>query len=122
NTPASEKYACCPLPPYLEDSGCVLEDEDHGGRPLRDVSFHLLKLYSDRHYDLDQLLDPRSVTSDPLDFRLSWHLWVVLRALNFSHLSQQSQGVLSAGYAAQLESQGLWHWAIFILLHQPDTK
>ncbi|XP_068024646.1 nuclear pore complex protein Nup98-Nup96 [Melanerpes formicivorus] len=122
NTPANEKYACCPLPPYLEDSGCVLEDEDQGGRPLRDVSFHLLKLYSDRHYDLEQLLDPRSVTSDPLDYRLSWHLWVVLRALNFSHLSQQGQGVLTAGYAAQLESQGLWHWAIFILLHQPDTN
>ncbi|NXF89899.1 NUP98 protein, partial [Eubucco bourcierii] len=48
NSPASEKYACCPLPPYLEDSGCVLEEEDHGGRPLRDVCFHLLKLYSDR--------------------------------------------------------------------------
>ncbi|NXX51457.1 NUP98 protein, partial [Tricholaema leucomelas] len=120
NSPASEKYACCPLPPYLEDSGCVLEEEDHGGRPLRDVSFHLLKLYSDRHYDLDQLLDPRSVTSDPLDYRLSWHLWEVLRALNFTHLCQQSQGVLNVGYAAQLESEGLWEWSIFILLHQPD--
>ncbi|XP_009989585.1 PREDICTED: nuclear pore complex protein Nup98-Nup96 [Tauraco erythrolophus] len=120
NTPECEKYACCPLPPYLEDSGCVIEEDD-AGRPLRDVCFHLLKLYSDRHYDLDQLLDPRSVTSDPLDYRLSWHLWEVLRALNYTHLFKQSQGVLNASYAAQLESEGLWEWAVFVLLHEPDT-
>ncbi|XP_074672849.1 nuclear pore complex protein Nup98-Nup96-like [Strix aluco] len=121
NTPECEKYACCPLPPYLEDSGCVTEDDDNAGRPLRDVCFHLLKLYSDRHYDLDQLLDLRSVTSDPLDYRLSWHLWEVLRALNYTHLFKQSQGVLNASYAAQLESEGLWEWVVFILLHEPHT-
>ncbi|RMB89601.1 hypothetical protein DUI87_34024 [Hirundo rustica rustica] len=122
NTSECEKYACCPLPPYLEDSGCVIEEDDNGGRPLRDVCFHLLKLYSDRSYELDQLLDPRSVTSDPLDFRLSWHLWEVLRALNYSHLSQQSWGVLNTSYAAQLESEGLWEWAVFVMLHEPDTQ
>ncbi|NWY52916.1 NUP98 protein, partial [Chionis minor] len=122
NTAECEKYACCPLPPYLEDSGCVIEEDDNAGRPLRDVCFHLLKLYSDRHYDLDQLLDPRSVTSDPLDYRLSWHLWEVLRALNYSHLFKQGQGVLNASYAAQLESEGLWEWAVFVLLHEPDTQ
>ncbi|XP_062423496.1 nuclear pore complex protein Nup98-Nup96 isoform X5 [Rhea pennata] len=121
NTPEYEKYACCPLPPYLEDSGCVIEEDDNTGRPLRDVCFHLLKLYSDRHYDLNQLLDPRSITSDPLDYRLSWHLWEVLRALNYTHLFKQSQGVLNASYAAQLESEGLWEWAVFVLLHEPDA-
>ncbi|KFR16686.1 Nuclear pore complex protein Nup98-Nup96, partial [Opisthocomus hoazin] len=120
NTPECEKYACCPLPPYLEGSRCVTE-EDNAGRPLRDVCFHLLKLYSDRHHDLDQLLDPRSVTSDPLDYRLSWHLWEVLRALNYTHLLKQGQGVLNASYAAQLESEGLWEWAVFVLLHEPDA-
>ncbi|NWI19266.1 NUP98 protein, partial [Crypturellus soui] len=121
NTPECEKYACCPLPPYLEDSGCVLEEDDNTGRPLRDVCFHLLKLYSDRHYELNQLLDPRSATCDPLDHRLSWHLWEVLRALNYSHLPRQSQGVLNGSYAAQLEAEGLWEWAVFVLLHEPDT-
>ncbi|XP_052555226.1 nuclear pore complex protein Nup98-Nup96 isoform X3 [Tympanuchus pallidicinctus] len=120
-TSESEKYACCPLPPYLEGSGCVIEEDDNAGRPLRDVCFHLLKLYSDRHYDLDQLLDPRSITCDPMDYRLSWHLWEVLRALNYSHLCRQGQGVLNASYAAQLESEGLWEWAVFVVLHEPDT-
>ncbi|OXB66599.1 UNVERIFIED_CONTAM: hypothetical protein H355_011858, partial [Colinus virginianus] len=73
------------------------------------------------HYDLDQLLDPRSITSDPVDYRLSWHLWEVLRALNYSHLCRQGQGVLNASYAAQLESEGLWEWAVFVVLHEPDT-
>lgn len=49
NTLESEKYACCPLPPYLEGSGCALEEDDSANRPLRDVCFHLLKLYSDRY-------------------------------------------------------------------------
>uniref|UniRef100_A0A2I3GV67 Nuclear pore complex protein Nup98-Nup96 n=1 Tax=Nomascus leucogenys TaxID=61853 RepID=A0A2I3GV67_NOMLE len=69
------------------------------------------------HYDLNQLLEPRSITADPLDYRLSWHLWEVLRALNYTHLSAQCEGVLQASYAGQLESEGLWEWAIFVLLH-----
>ncbi|KAH0625336.1 hypothetical protein JD844_033863 [Phrynosoma platyrhinos] len=92
-----DTYACPPLPPYLEGSGCLIEEgELH--HPLRDVCFHLLKLYSD-----------------------SWHLWEVLRALNYTHLSEQCQGVLNASYAAQLESEGLWEWAVFVLLHTPSA-
>ncbi|XP_032076064.1 nuclear pore complex protein Nup98-Nup96 isoform X2 [Thamnophis elegans] len=120
-SPDGERYACPPLPPYLEDSGCVAEN-DNAQRTLRDVCFHLLKLYSDRCYDLHQLLDPRSVTADPLDHRLSWHLWEALRALNYTHLSEQCQGVLNASYAAQLEREGLWEWAVFVLLHTPNAQ
>uniref|UniRef100_A0A803TVZ6 Nuclear pore complex protein Nup98-Nup96 n=1 Tax=Anolis carolinensis TaxID=28377 RepID=A0A803TVZ6_ANOCA len=117
----SEKYACPPLPPYLEGSGFLVEEGD-AHHALQDVCFHLLKLYSDRCYDLHQLLDPRSITADPLDHRLSWHLWEALRALNYTHLSEQSTGILSASYAAQLESQGLWEWAVFVLLHIPSRE
>lgn len=117
NTCEGDKYACPPLPSYLEGSGCVVEEEKDPQRPLQDVCFHLLKLYSDRHYGLNQLLEPRSITADPLDYRLSWHLWEVLRALNYTHLSEQCEGVLQASYAGQLESEGLWEWAIFVFLH-----
>ncbi|XP_025029555.1 nuclear pore complex protein Nup98-Nup96 isoform X1 [Python bivittatus] len=121
DSPDGERYACAPLPPYLEGSGCVVENNS-SQHPLRDVCFHLLKLYSDRCYDLHQLLDPRSITADPLDYRLSWHLWEVLRALNYTHLSEQCQGVLNASYAAQLEREGLWEWAVFVLLHTPNAQ
>lgn len=85
-------------------------------------ALRVASVFLSRSYELDQLLDPRSVTCDPLDFRLSWHLWEVLRALNYCHLSQQSWGVLNTSYAAQLESEGLWEWAVFVMLHEPDTQ
>ncbi|KAM5319872.1 nuclear pore complex protein Nup98-Nup96 isoform 3-T3 [Glossophaga mutica] len=122
NTSEGDQYACPPLPSYLEGSGCVGEEERDSRRPLQDVCFHLLKLYSDRHYDLNQLLEPRSITADPLDYRLSWHLWEMLRALNYTHLSEQCEGVLQASYAGQLESEGLWEWAIFVLLHIENSS
>ncbi|XP_029029419.1 nuclear pore complex protein Nup98-Nup96 isoform X2 [Betta splendens] len=112
------KYSCAPLPPYLEAEQPDLEDKDQ--QPLYDLCFHLLKLYSDRHYSLQHLLDPLTVTWERLDHRLSWHLWSVLQALHYTHLSISRQGLLHASYAAQLESAGLWHMAVFILLHIPD--
>ncbi|XP_062261704.1 nuclear pore complex protein Nup98-Nup96 isoform X7 [Platichthys flesus] len=117
------KYACAPLPPYLEAEKMDMEEEEEeeeSKRPLYDLCFHLLKLYSDRHYSLQQLLDPLTVTWERLDYRLSWHLWGVLQSLHYSHLSASRQGLLHASYAAQLESAGLWHMAVFILLHIPD--
>uniref|UniRef100_A0A8C9VDT0 Nuclear pore complex protein Nup98-Nup96 n=1 Tax=Scleropages formosus TaxID=113540 RepID=A0A8C9VDT0_SCLFO len=119
-----EKYACSPLPPYMADSGLgndELEEIVEPKRQLYDICFHLLKLYSNRHYSLQQLLDPCTVTMDQLDHRLSWHLWNVLQALNYTHLSPQCQGLLHASYAAQLESVGLWEMAVFVLLHIPDS-
>ncbi|XP_036283837.1 nuclear pore complex protein Nup98-Nup96 isoform X9 [Pipistrellus kuhlii] len=47
NTSESDRYACSPLPSYLEGSGYVDEEEQDSRRPLQDVCFHLLKLYSD---------------------------------------------------------------------------
>ncbi|XP_068187416.1 nuclear pore complex protein Nup98-Nup96 [Antennarius striatus] len=116
-----EKYACAPRPPYMESEELDMEEEaEECQRPLHDLCFHLLKLYSDRHYSLQQLMEPLTVTWERLDYRLSWHLWSVLQALHYTHLSASRQGLLHASYAAQLESAGLWHMAVFILLHIPD--
>uniref|UniRef100_A0A673NKE5 Nuclear pore complex protein Nup98-Nup96 n=1 Tax=Sinocyclocheilus rhinocerous TaxID=307959 RepID=A0A673NKE5_9TELE len=120
-----KRYACPPLPPYVDELELLGLDEEmdetESKKPLYDICFHLLKLYSDRHYSLQQLLDPSTVTADHLDYRLSWHLWNVLQALNYNHLSTSCQGLLHASYAAQLESAGLWEMAIFVLLHIPDS-
>ncbi|XP_019903834.2 nuclear pore complex protein Nup98-Nup96 isoform X2 [Esox lucius] len=120
-TDEGQKYACAPLPPYLDQSEQLdMEEEDEDKRPLYDICFHLLKLYSDRHYSLQQLLDPLTVTHERLDYRLSWHLWSVLQALHYTHLGLSRQGLIHTSYAAQLESAGLWDLAIFVLLHIPD--
>lgn len=74
-----------------------------------------------RHYSLQQLLDPTTVTAKQLDYRLSWHLWNVLQALNYTHLSVPRQSLLHTSYAAQLESAGLCEMAAFVLLHVPDS-
>uniref|UniRef100_A0A8C7HUD4 Nuclear pore complex protein Nup98-Nup96 n=1 Tax=Oncorhynchus kisutch TaxID=8019 RepID=A0A8C7HUD4_ONCKI len=116
-----QKYACAPLPPYLDQSDQPDMEEEESKRPLYDICFHLLKLYSDRHYSLQQLLDPLAVTWDRLDYRLSWHLWSVLQALHYTHLSPARQGLIHTSYAAQLESAGLWDMAIYVLLHIPDN-
>lgn len=46
------RYVCPPLPPYLDDSQPVGMDlgegEEPDKRPLYDICFHLLQLYSDR--------------------------------------------------------------------------
>ncbi|XP_004391777.1 PREDICTED: nuclear pore complex protein Nup98-Nup96 isoform X3 [Odobenus rosmarus divergens] len=47
NPSEADRYACSPLPAYLEGSGCVVKEEENSQRPLQDVCFHLLKLYSD---------------------------------------------------------------------------
>ncbi|XP_036443331.1 nuclear pore complex protein Nup98-Nup96 [Colossoma macropomum] len=119
------KYACAPFPPYVDDTELLGLDEEmedtESKKSLYDICFHLLKLYSVKHYSLQQLLDPSTVTADQLDYRLSWHLWNVLQALNYTHLSLPRQGLLHASYAAQLESAGLWEMAVFVLLHIPDS-
>lgn len=45
------KYACAPLPPYMDDveQEPLEEMEDpECKKPLYDICFHLLKLYSDK--------------------------------------------------------------------------
>uniref|UniRef100_A0A8C4R700 Nuclear pore complex protein Nup98-Nup96 n=1 Tax=Eptatretus burgeri TaxID=7764 RepID=A0A8C4R700_EPTBU len=121
-----EQYAPPPLPPYVEQGfyhhSCDDSSANEPGPPVRDACFLLLKLYSDWHYDLQQLCDPSSITADPLDYRLSWHLWTVLQGLDYTHLPVRKQGLLHASYAAQLEAAGLWEWSVFVLLHIKDAR
>ncbi|XP_038674987.1 nuclear pore complex protein Nup98-Nup96 isoform X3 [Scyliorhinus canicula] len=120
-----QRYARYPLPPYLEDTNIDLievPENDEKGELHQDICYHLLKLYSDRHYELHPLLNPRTVTADHLDYRLSWHLWMVLQALNYTHLSDKHQAMVHTSFAAQLEAAGLWEWAVFVLLHIPNSQ
>ncbi|XP_078401075.1 nuclear pore complex protein Nup98-Nup96 isoform X1 [Cetorhinus maximus] len=120
-----QRYARYPLPPYLEDTDIDLIEVPESGKegdPHQDICYHLLKLYSDRHHELHLLLNPRTVTPDHLDYRLSWHLWMVLQAMNYTHLSEKHQAMVHTSFAAQLEAVGLWEWAVFVLLHIPNSQ
>ncbi|KAG8230236.1 hypothetical protein J437_LFUL010864 [Ladona fulva] len=117
-------YAPPPAPHYLEaEQICQkMEIGGSGKLPYYDLCFHMLKLYSCRSHSLEALLNTATHTPDPLDVRLSWLLCVSLNALGYTHLSAEALASLHQGMAALLESHGLWHWALFPLLHLENPK
>ncbi|KAF6205861.1 hypothetical protein GE061_020035 [Apolygus lucorum] len=40
--------------------------------------------------------------------------------LGYSHVSSYSACLVHTSFASQLEAHGLWHWAVFVILHHPD--
>ncbi|TRY63912.1 hypothetical protein TCAL_05590 [Tigriopus californicus] len=85
-----------------------------------DVSYHLLKLYTNRSHPLESILTPATHTSDCLDYRLAWLLAKVLRSVGYNHLSKEKEDELHLSFGSQLEDLGLWHWSVFALLHLAD--
>lgn len=102
-----------------------------------DVLYHLLLLFSDENYPLENVIDSLTLNT-PLNFELPWLLYIILsRAYNvrhfqdydanFSNKNPEKKGLsiignqLTLDFASQLESSGLWHWAIFVLLHLQHT-
>uniref|UniRef100_A0A1B6CZW3 Nuclear pore complex protein Nup98-Nup96 n=2 Tax=Clastoptera arizonana TaxID=38151 RepID=A0A1B6CZW3_9HEMI len=104
-----------PHPEYYTNAN--MEWEATSGKPVYDICYHLLKLYSNRTHSLEPLLNPAAYSPDSLDYRLSWLMLLMLESLGYSHLSEYSVAHVHTSFAAQLESHGLWHWAIFVLLH-----
>lgn len=118
---AHGKYCCPPLPPYLEDDVDAQQVMEEKQFVVYDVCYHLLQLYTRRSHPLERVLCPTTSTPDQLDHRLSWLLYQGLRAVGYDHLSDFQACSLHVNFAAQLEALGLWQWAIFVLLHIPDS-
>lgn len=107
----ADEIVAAPSPPYATEYGVASEP------PIQDVRFHLLKLYSKRSHRLEALLNPATHTTDPMDFRLSWFLMQTLKTLGYRHCSPLAEAQLTTSFAGQLELQGLWQWAVFVLMH-----
>ncbi|EZA58163.1 hypothetical protein DMN91_011854 [Ooceraea biroi] len=119
NTTETEVYAATPEPEY---KGSDYDTELSNGKRVYDLCFHLLKLYCTGNHDLGQLLNPLSYTANPLDYRLSWLIQQTLVALGYTHLSDHVTALTHTNFATQLEAHGLWHWAIFVVLHLRDSS
>ena len=91
-------------------------------RELYDTCFHLLKLYCDDKYSLADIISPLNHNSNQMDYRLSWHLAMALVSLNKQAISRGCLETLHESYALQLQTIGLWHWSIFILMHINDDS
>ncbi|GAA6038823.1 hypothetical protein JCM8097_002913 [Rhodosporidiobolus ruineniae] len=111
----------------------------------QDPAFHLLKLFTSPTHALESALAPRNFGSSPADYRLPWHLYLILsRVLRWRDFEDREDVVagedgdeamggkdgeervegnsvgadgMTVSYAAQLEGMGLWEWAAFVLLH-----
>lgn len=115
---SDEFHAQPPTPPYTES----YQPQRGYDKPIEDVRFHLLKLYSKRSHPLEALLNPATHTADSMDFRLSWLLLQTLEAIGYRHCSHLAANQLHVSFASQLENHGMWHWAIFVLMHIDDQK
>lgn len=125
-----------PLPAYLEKpetapaySTTWSSSPDAPVDPL----FQLIKIFTDPAHPLELALLPRNFGPSPIDYRLPWHLYIlfsrVLRTRDFEdrvEVGEVEEGVegnspradmVTESYATQLELQGLWQWAVFVLLH-----
>ena len=52
----------------------------------------------------------------------SWELQQVLESLGYTHLSESYHCLIQSSFASQLETYGLWEWAVFILMHIKDHR
>lgn len=110
-------YAKPPYPPYCNSN---LSDQVDLENSIFDVRFHLLKLFSSKYHPLEPMFNPATYTDDNLDYSMSWFLMRVLSSLGYSHVSEEAACLVHSSFAAQLEAEGLWYWAIFVLLHVPN--
>lgn len=114
----SEKFYAAPPRPYYAENNLKTNISVNS----YDLRFHLIRLYSRRNYPLEPLLNPSTYTSDPMDYRLSWLILQTLESLGYNHCSELSESQIHLSLANQLESHGLWQWAVFVLLHIKDES
>lgn len=98
-----------------------------------DILWGLLKILADERVPLQNVLTTKWADKIHDDYRLPWQLWSLMSRRRIRDFSvtpdQKAHGItpneraheLTVNFAAQLEAQGYWHWAMFILMHLLDT-
>ncbi|RNA23314.1 nuclear pore complex Nup98-Nup96 isoform X1 [Brachionus plicatilis] len=107
-----------PVPSYIEER----VSDGQNSPDLFDTCFHLIKLYCNSEYPIENIVLPQNHGSNQLDHRLTWHLTMALQALQYNHITKFSMETLHNSFASQLQSTGLWHWAVFVLMHIDDDQ
>ncbi|KAK7681366.1 hypothetical protein QCA50_015457 [Cerrena zonata] len=132
-----------PIPWYREETAT---DDSHflWKLPVEptppDALFSLIQLFSQPQCTLSDILAPLSFSGSPVDYRLSWHLYIILsRSLRIRDFADRGEpeldtsdnrdddikveghsptaDLLANSYANQLEKLGLIQEAVFVLLH-----
>jgi nuclear pore complex protein Nup98-Nup96 len=114
-----------PLPPYLEKPGPLTTEWEMSTEPT-DILYGLIRLYSNITISLEEVLRARDASPCPTDYRLPWHLYLLLaRVLQKRDFEDRdieedysaTADAMTASYATQLEAAGEWRWAAFVMLH-----
>lgn len=116
------------------------------GQATEDGLFHLIRLPMDPTLQLDVALNPRGFSPSPMDYRLPWHLYIllatVLRKRDFGDRAEIGRGNMededemesaplgtsvlaqsvTLSYASQLEYIGEKEKALFVLLHLEQAE
>lgn len=109
---------------------------DTAGEDAVDILWGLLKLYADRELNLEEVLAPTNSTTN-IDYRLTWQLRTILakkgvRDFSGGKVHRHPDGTdefiagstsdqVTLDFAGELETFGMWEWAIFVLLHLADA-
>ncbi|KUI62218.1 hypothetical protein VP1G_09329 [Cytospora mali] len=106
--------------PWFAEQGIepLWEDPDKDLR--EDLLWGLLKLYADKGSELADTLRPENSQLSPLDFRLSWQLGQALvntGKVSFGEDADEKADAATVSFAAQLNNDGNWLEAVFVLLH-----
>ncbi|KAH7106248.1 nuclear protein 96-domain-containing protein [Auriculariales sp. MPI-PUGE-AT-0066] len=101
----------------------------------RDAAYELIRAALRPDIPLDTVLVPRTFAGSPLDFRMTWHVYIMLsRVLKQRDFADRqavdiadddfdvvghspTADLVTSAYALQLESVGLYSEAVFVLLH-----
>ena len=73
------------------------------------------------HEPLNKLLIPETAGTEPVDHRLSFLVYILLRTLGYK-TDNQSEQILITAFSSELENNGLWEEAIAISLMLNDPR
>uniref|UniRef100_A0A1J3FRD3 Nuclear pore complex protein NUP96 n=1 Tax=Noccaea caerulescens TaxID=107243 RepID=A0A1J3FRD3_NOCCA len=109
-----------PVPIYIDEGPAdgFVSNTKHS-----DLLYYLMLLHSREDEEigfLKTMFSAFSSTDDPLDYHMIWHHRGILEAVGA--FTSDDLHALDMGFVAQLLSQGLCHWAIYVVLHIPYRK
>ncbi|KAF2595550.1 hypothetical protein F2Q68_00009491 [Brassica cretica] len=109
-----------PVPIYIDEGPAdgIVSNTKHS-----DLLYYLMLLHSREEGKigfLKTMFSAFSSTDDPLDYHMIWHQRGILEAVGA--FTSDDLHALDMGFVAQLLSQGLCHWAIYVVLHMPYRK
>ena len=138
-------YSVAPPLPWYSENTTSTEQKKKWNLPATadhcpDALYSMIRLFADQSTSLSATLTPLSFSASPVDYRLCWHLYVIMsRCLRIRDFPDRgdtglqfdpeenedhrveghspSADLLTNSYALQLEQLGMIQEATFVLLH-----